>query len=160
MKIPRNRMVRERVDFQGRCCDEAWALYQTVRFQPIQPLNRFKRGAIISLCVPAGVIQSTVRTKFTIRRHIALLRLGRFQFQLLYGGNELMTYRELSACVKCSINEAYELSRFFNQNAFYWLERGRLFLCSTDQKTVLKLPLDSTNYFINIKLPERNDAIL
>ncbi|WMN61878.1 hypothetical protein NI389_18915 (plasmid) [Pseudoalteromonas xiamenensis] len=160
MTIHKNRMFRERIKTQGSCCGELWARYQTVRFQPIQPLNRFKRGAIISLCVPAGVTQSTIRTKFTIRRHSALLRLGGFQFQLLYGGNELMTYRELSAFVKCSINEAYEISRICNQNAFYWFERGRLFLCSTDRKQVLKLPLKSTNYFINIKLPERNDAIL
>lgn len=113
----------------------------------------------MSLMVPCGRLQSACQTANTIRRHRAMLNKAGFSFELWFGGNKNMSYREYSALVYCSFIEAQILATKLKQNAFYWLENHKLTLIETKSLRQLRLPQRFSERRVSCLLPKTNQAI-
>jgi hypothetical protein len=115
-----------------------WQIYQhsyfqgNCKFAPYRAITQGQAGAIISLWNPQGQSCSLYQNKRLERAAKRFLREQGITFKTLWGGNEDMSYRELSVFVPCSLKQGQRLSKRFSQLAFYYVNtRGQVSLhCS------------------------------
>ena len=112
-----------------------WQIYQRSYFQstrrviPCHILTGHRAGAIISLWNSYGQNLTLAHNKRLERSAMRYLRAQGITYKTVWGGNEDMSYRELSIFVACSLQQAQHLSAHFKQLAFYYVsDRGRVSL--------------------------------
>lgn len=109
-------------------------------FSEKQRLNK-KQGGVISLWNCGGRTQLGLVNKYKQQQRLAKLVRQNWRFSTLFGGNCDFSYREYSVFVSCSQAEAKKISIAFKQQAFYYVNKGRVWLYNsklTNQKTCLK----------------------
>ena len=119
-----------------------WQIYQlsyfqsTCRVMPYQTVTGHQSGAIISVWNPHGQNLTLAHNKRLERAAMCYLREQGITYKTMWGGNDDMSYRELSIFVACSLQQAQNLSTHFKQLAFYYVNaRGRVSLhCSKQTK--------------------------
>lgn len=126
----------------GNCMIEEtlWQIYQHSYFQgtckvaPYRAITHEQAGAIISLWNPQGQLCSLHQNKRFERAARRYFREQGIAYKTLWGGNDDMSYKELSVFVPCSLKRAQRLSERFSQLAFYYVnKRGRVSLHSSKQ---------------------------
>lgn len=106
---------------------QLWQIYQHSYFQGVKRQSPYHKitgsngGAIISLWNPFDQTLSEEQNRRRTRAFMRYLRQKRYIFNLLWGGNEDMSYRELSVFIPCSKKQAQRLSAHFSQLAFYYV---------------------------------------
>ncbi|MCF2857691.1 hypothetical protein L1286_09425 [Pseudoalteromonas sp. SMS1] len=107
---------------------DLWALYQDVYFSLFHASQHYLDGAIISLWNPGGKLSNKSHNRLRVKKYIALLSRQNKKIKFLYGGNQNMSYRELSISINTSLPTAQKLALRCHQKAFYYLHNGEITL--------------------------------
>lgn len=104
---------------------DLWQLYLDVYFRPIRPLRFEASGAIISLWNPRGETQSTTKNERLSRFWQGALQRANRPYQLLWGGDKPMLYRELSVFIRCDLALAFRWASRLDQLGFYYVQQDK-----------------------------------
>ena len=136
-----------------------WAIYTDCFFRPIKPLSP-DEGAIISLWNPLGKVYSVAANRRITRFWQGALQRQQSPYQLLWGGDKHMQYRELSVLVECNLSEAIRWSKRMQQLAFYFVEHNHITLFNTQLPRQHQQLADTFTERINyLSLPKSNHAM-
>ncbi|WP_172971690.1 DUF3293 domain-containing protein [Pseudoalteromonas sp. A25] len=123
--------------------EHLWQVYQQVYFQscvfsntlqaPSNHSINHKHGCIISLWNPRGAKCTKLTNRLMAKKVCSRLKALGYRYDLLWGGDRRMAYKELSAFVSCTLMEAKEIASHSEQLAFYYVShRGMLWLVRSD----------------------------
>ncbi|MCG7540271.1 hypothetical protein [Pseudoalteromonas sp. OF7H-1] len=138
-----------------------WQLYLQVYFQPLQPIRFVTRGAILSLWNPHGKVLCNDKNQRLSRFWQGALQRANVPYQLLWGGDKQMQYRELSAYIKCDLASGFRWAARLNQLGFYFVEDNQLHLYNSSDKAQSDVVTDNfVSRFCFVALPKNNSGCL
>ncbi|WP_462156280.1 hypothetical protein [Pseudoalteromonas piscicida] len=138
-----------------------WQLYLQVYFQPIQPIRFDRRGAILSLWNPHGKVLCKDKNQRLSRFWQGALQRANVPYQLLWGGDQQMQYRELSVYLKCDLASGYRWAARLNQLGFYFVEDNQLHLYNSSDKAQSDVVTDKfVSRLIFAVLPKKNSGCI
>ncbi|PHI37448.1 hypothetical protein CBQ28_08755 [Pseudoalteromonas sp. GCY] len=138
-----------------------WQLYLQVYFQPIQPTRFDTRGAILSLWNPHGKVLCEDKNQRLSRFWQGALQRANVPYQLLWGGDKQMQYRELSIYIKCDLASGFRWAARLNQLGFYFVENNHLHLYNSSDKAQSDVVTDKfASRLCFVALPKNNSGCL
>ncbi|MCG9770264.1 hypothetical protein L1D59_16850 [Pseudoalteromonas piscicida] len=138
-----------------------WQLYLQVYFQPLQPIRFVTRGAILSLWNPHGKVLCKDKNQRLSRFWQGALQRANVPYQLLWGGDKQMQYRELSAYIKCDLASGFRWAARLNQLGFYFVEDNQLHLYNSSDKAQSDVVTDKfVSRLCFVALPKNNSGCL
>lgn len=105
-----------------------WYLYQQTWFKYDTGAELFEHFAILTACNPGSIPVATARNitnQQKLKKDLVILNL---RFSELDAGSADFSYSEPSYAVNCSLKQAMDLSRRYQQNALFWVQQDRLWL--------------------------------
>ncbi|PCK32915.1 hypothetical protein [Pseudoalteromonas piscicida] len=137
-----------------------WQLYLEVYFQPLQPLRFATHGMILSLWNPCGKVLCEKENRRLSRFWQGALQRANVPYQLLWGGDKQMQYRELSAYIKCDLTSGYQWAARLNQLGFYYVDNNQLHLYNSGDTAQSDVVADNiVSRLCFVELPKNNLAI-
>ncbi|TQF67995.1 hypothetical protein [Pseudoalteromonas luteoviolacea] len=105
-----------------------WDIYKDVYFCLFNAAYHYLDGAIISLWNPEGKTYDRIQNRALAKKYISLMSRQNNKTKYLYGGNQDMSYRELSVSINTSLINAQKMAQRCHQKAFYYLDNGEITL--------------------------------
>lgn len=126
-------------------CDNLWRTYQDVLFLCRVMPRLDTHFAIITAHNPRGVAQSNALNIRLNQQLIARLQAEGLAYQAMDGASMDLRYQEPGFAIYCDLPQAIGLATEYQQNAFYWVKQGQLWLmpCLVTLRQALALgPID------------------
>lgn len=121
--------------------DNFMELYSSTKFVLIEEFSLPRAFAILTAHNPEGIICNVNLNNFydaDLRE--SLITHGEVQyFHPVIGCSPDMSHQEESYAIETPKNRAYEIAEKFNQNAFFWVDKGQLSIVPVKLKGVTEM---------------------
>lgn len=141
-----------------------WEIYQSV---VLTPLRQQKTGSItmlLSVWNANGVKRTRLQNRLLARKVTKHLARKGIKYYQVWGGSESMDYRELTLVFQVkNLSQIERFAEFAEQNAFYFVKRGQLYLANTrvNQKALKlgQLKEHTKRYSTRLLMLGKNQAV-
>jgi hypothetical protein len=105
-----------------------WEQYQDVKFQWTDTPLEDSRFAILTAYNPRSQVQEQIINRIKQQKLSTYLMANKLSFTPVLCGNPDFSYSEPSIATSLECHKAFNLALLYQQNAFYWIDDGELWL--------------------------------